>query len=49
MDSISDLPNIIDVSVTPDQTHVVVVTGEDKCIRVFSISSEGLLLQINQR
>jgi hypothetical protein len=45
----SSLPNIINISVTPDQLYAVVVTGEDKCIRVFSISSSGSLEQKSER
>ena len=44
-----DLPNIIHVVVTASQQHAVVVTAEDKCLRVFEISPEGKLEQLSQR
>lgn len=44
-----DLPNIIHMVVTASQNHVVVVTAEDKCLRVFEISPEGKLEQLSQR
>jgi hypothetical protein len=44
-----DPPNIIKLVVTESQTHVIVVTGEDKCIRVFEISESGDLQQLSQR
>ncbi|KIW00972.1 uncharacterized protein PV09_07494 [Verruconis gallopava] len=43
------LPNIIKLAVTHSQQHVVVVTGEDKCIRVFYISPQGQLSQLSMR
>jgi tRNA (guanine-N(7)-)-methyltransferase subunit TRM82 len=45
----AEQPNIIKLMVTPSQKHAVLVTGEDKCVRVFSISSEGVLEQLSQR
>ncbi|KAE9967487.1 hypothetical protein BLS_006342 [Venturia inaequalis] len=44
-----DLPNIIHMVVTASQNHLVVVTAEDKCLRVFEISPEGKLEQLSQR
>ncbi|QDS67902.1 hypothetical protein FKW77_008290 [Venturia effusa] len=44
-----DLPNIILMVVAASQEHVVVVTAEDKCLRVFKISPEGKLEQLSQR
>ena len=41
--------NIPLVVVSRDSKHVAVVTGEDKCIRVFSLSEEGKLLQLSSR
>jgi hypothetical protein len=44
-----DPPNIIEIVVTESQSHAVIVTGEDKCIRVFEISASGQLQQLSQR
>lgn len=44
-----DLPNIIHMVVTASQNHLVIVTAEDKCLRVFEISPEGKLEQLSQR
>jgi tRNA (guanine-N(7)-)-methyltransferase subunit TRM82 len=44
-----DPPTIVDIVVTESQTHAVVVTGEDKCIRVFEISENGQLQSLSQR
>lgn len=45
----ADLPNIIHMVVTASQNHVVIVTAEDKCLRVFEISPEGKLEQLSHR
>ena len=34
---------------SPTQHYVVAVTGEDKCLRVFSLSENGGLTQISER
>jgi tRNA (guanine-N(7)-)-methyltransferase subunit TRM82 len=34
---------------SPTQRYVVAVTGEDKCLRVFSVSEDGGLIQISER
>jgi tRNA (guanine-N(7)-)-methyltransferase subunit TRM82 len=34
---------------SPTQRYVVAVTGEDKCLRVFSLSENGGLTQISER
>jgi hypothetical protein len=44
-----DLPNIIHMVVTASQNYAVIVTAEDKCLRVFEISPEGKLEQLSQR
>jgi hypothetical protein len=44
-----DPPNIIDIVVTKNQRHAVVVTAEDKSIRVFEIAADGLLNHLSQR
>lgn len=41
-------PNIIRITIAPDQQHAVVVT-DDKCLHVFEISHSGELLELSQR
>lgn len=41
--------NIPLVVVSRDSKYVAIVTGEDKCIRVFSLSEEGKLQQLSSR
>ena len=43
------IPFIIGLAVDPHGQHLVVVTGEDKCIRVIKISGDGSFEQISQR
>lgn len=43
------LPNVIKLVLSPDHKHAVAVTGDDKCIRVFEIASEGKLIELSQR
>ncbi|KAF1353672.1 hypothetical protein BDV97DRAFT_119980 [Delphinella strobiligena] len=43
------LPTVIKLVLSPDQTHAVAVTGDDKCIRVFEITKSGTLIELSQR
>ncbi|KAI9700506.1 MAG: tRNA (guanine-N(7)-)-methyltransferase non-catalytic subunit trm82 [Bogoriella megaspora] len=42
-------PNIIDIVASQSHRYVVAVTAEDKCIRVFELSSDGGLYQLSER
>jgi tRNA (guanine-N(7)-)-methyltransferase subunit TRM82 len=42
------LTNIIKLTVSNDQLHAVAVT-EDKCVRVFSIQTDGGIVELSQR
>lgn len=42
-------PNFSCLAITNDKTHLVAVTAEDKCIRVFSIDSGFQLHQLSER
>ncbi|KAM0712339.1 hypothetical protein Q7P37_011434 [Cladosporium fusiforme] len=42
------LTNVIKLAVSNDQQHAVAVT-EDKCVRVFSIQSDGGIVELSQR
>ncbi|KAF1981339.1 hypothetical protein K402DRAFT_467610 [Aulographum hederae CBS 113979] len=42
-------PNITKLLVTKSQRHVIAVTGEDKCLRVFRLHSAGRLEESSQR
>ncbi|EKG21990.1 hypothetical protein MPH_00682 [Macrophomina phaseolina MS6] len=42
-------PKIIKLAVSTDGQYVVAITGEDKCLRVFSIESSGQLKQLSER
>ncbi|KAL1603983.1 tRNA (guanine-N(7)-)-methyltransferase non-catalytic subunit trm82 [Paraconiothyrium brasiliense] len=42
-------PNILHLKTTQDGQHLVVVTAEDKCIRVFQIDDQCRLKQLSQR
>ena len=42
-------PLVIKLSGTSNGRHVVAVTGEDKCIRVFDLAADGTLMQLSQR
>ncbi|KAF2675089.1 hypothetical protein BT63DRAFT_450069 [Microthyrium microscopicum] len=44
-----EAPNVTAIEITPDGSHAVIVTGEDKTIRVFHVSSEGVLTEKSQR
>jgi tRNA (guanine-N(7)-)-methyltransferase subunit TRM82 len=41
-------PAIIALAISEDEKHVVAVTGEDKCIRVFDVVSEGEMARLVQ-
>ena len=43
------LPNVSQIISTADGTHVIAVTAEDKCIRVFELDSVGRLKQLSER
>jgi hypothetical protein len=43
------LPNIIKVKATPSGEYMVVITAEDKAIRVFELSAEGQLNHLSKR
>ena len=42
-------PPVIKLAGTSDGQHVVAVTGEDKCIRVFELPEDGCLIQLSER
>ena len=42
-------PPVIKLAGTSDGRHVVAVTGEDKCIRVFELPEDGCLIQLSER
>ncbi|KAK5001030.1 tRNA (guanine-N(7)-)-methyltransferase non-catalytic subunit trm82 [Elasticomyces elasticus] len=42
-------PNVIKLALSPHQEHLVAVTGEDKCIRVFKIYPDGKLIELSKR
>lgn len=42
-------PNVIKLVVTSDNEHLVAVTAEDKCVRVFQITPSGELEELSQR
>ena len=42
-------PPVIKLAGTSNGHHVVAVTGEDKCIRVFELSEDGFLIQLSER
>lgn len=48
-EQILDKPNIVKLAKTADSKYVVAVTGEDKSIRVFKISEEGILSHFSAR
>ena len=43
------IPSIIGLAVDPNGQHLVLVTGEDKCVRVIKISGDGSFAQISER
>jgi tRNA (guanine-N(7)-)-methyltransferase subunit TRM82 len=45
----SPLPNVSHILSTADRRHVVVVTAEDKCIRVFELLAPGFLKLLSER
>ncbi|KAF2836472.1 hypothetical protein M501DRAFT_959805 [Patellaria atrata CBS 101060] len=42
-------PNILKLTLSHNRKHLVAVSSEDKCIRVFSVSEQGSLDQLSQR
>ncbi|KAL9102005.1 MAG: hypothetical protein Q9163_002805 [Psora crenata] len=42
-------PPIVKLAATRNGHHVVAVTSEDKCIRVFALSTSGILTQFSER
>ena len=42
-------PPVIKLAGTSNGHHVVAVTGEDKCIRVFELLEDGCLVQLSER
>ena len=42
-------PPIIKLASTSAGQHVIAVTGEDKCIRVFDLAVNGTLAQLSER
>lgn len=42
-------PSVIKLVGTSNGKHLIAVTGEDKCIRVFGIQADGLLETISER
>ena len=42
-------PPIVKLAGTSAGQHVVAVTGEDKCIRVFALAAKGTLTQLSER
>lgn len=42
-------PPIIKLAGTSAGQHVIAVTGEDKCIRVFALAVNGTLTQLSER
>jgi hypothetical protein len=42
-------PNVSRVYAHASRNYAVIITGEDKSIRVFSISSDGIMKQLSQR
>ena len=43
------LPQVIKLTGTSNGQHVIAVTGEDKCVRVFDLAADGTLKQISER
>ncbi|KAF6240268.1 hypothetical protein HO173_001879 [Letharia columbiana] len=42
-------PPVIKLAGTSAGQHVIAVTGEDKCIRVFDLAATGILTQLSER
>ncbi|KAF2754251.1 hypothetical protein EJ05DRAFT_504348 [Pseudovirgaria hyperparasitica] len=42
-------PKIINLVAVNDGAHLIAVTGEDKCIRVFGVDAEGRLSELSER
>ncbi len=43
------IPPVIKLAGTSTGQHVIAVTGEDKCIRVFDLAANGTLKQLSER
>jgi tRNA (guanine-N(7)-)-methyltransferase subunit TRM82 len=43
------LPSVIRLCGTSDGEHIIALTGEDKCVRVFNVSHDGSLTQLSER
>ena len=43
------IPPVTELASTSISQHVVAVTGEDKCIRVFDLAADGTLTQLSER
>ena len=41
--------NIIILRVTSDKKHIIAVTGEDKCVRVFEIDENEQIAELSSR
>lgn len=48
-DTIASAPAVIILTGSSNGKYVVVVTGEDKCIRVFELYGNGILVEISKR
>jgi tRNA (guanine-N(7)-)-methyltransferase subunit TRM82 len=46
---VPNVPAIINLCSTSDGKHIIAVTGEDKCIRVLTLSEDGILEELSQR
>jgi len=42
-------PAVIKLATTSDGRHVIAVTGDNKCIRVFKLLQDGVLQQLSER
>ena len=42
-------PNIVKIAASRDGKHIITISGDDKCVRVFSMSSEGSLNLLSER
>ncbi|KAK0654456.1 tRNA (guanine-N(7)-)-methyltransferase non-catalytic subunit trm82 [Lasiodiplodia hormozganensis] len=49
LDDSAQRPRIIKLVASRDGQHIVAVTGEDKCVRVFSLDPSGALKQLSER
>ena len=42
-------PNVLKIAASRDGKHIITISGDDKCVRVFSMSSEGSLVLLSER